>query len=406
MKVLHVCYSDLAGGAARAAYRLHKAQLAAGINSQMLVVDKRSDDLTVIRVGLKLKIYIQIIEKLSQLLLKFSRTTNTTIRSLNLFPTGLSRFINKLNIDVVNLHWVNGSMMSISEIADIKAPLVWTLHDMWAFCGTEHYDDLNNPERYKLGYSRETKPISYKGIDWDRFNFYRKERLFKKKKIDFVTPSKWLADCLIASKIYNNQPVTIIPNTLDNNIYKPLNKSFCRTVMSLPEDKVLFLFGAMSSTSDERKGFHLLKSAFSTIDINKIKDKCEFVVFGASSGNIEEELGLKTHYLGTLHDDITLSILYNAADYFIAPSMQDNLPNTLLESLCCLTPCIAFDIGGIPDLINSSTSGKVVAAFDCKALGEVIKDFVDKPIYGVKNNKLITDIKLPVKLYLEKYKSL
>ena len=141
MKVLHVCYSDFDGGAAKAANRLHQAQLKEGINSSMLVVNKVTADKTVISVNKISMARIKVISLVSRFLLSKFKDGNPVKHSLNIFPTGVGKIINKLNPDIVNLHWIGDDMISIGEVAKIKAPIVWTMHDMWTFSGCEHYDN-------------------------------------------------------------------------------------------------------------------------------------------------------------------------------------------------------------------------------------------------------------------------
>ncbi|MGY4027443.1 glycosyltransferase [Aeromonas rivuli] len=360
MRILHVCYSDLDGGAARAAFRLHQAQRSQGLDSHMLVINKCSDDPFVHTVsGLK-QLRIKLASALSRLLLRCQKTSNSVYHSLNLFPSGLLREVDRLAPDVVNLHWLGGEMLSVGEIGRIRQPVVWTLHDMWAFSGAEHYDDDKLSERYRTGYSRESRHEQHGGMDLDRWTFLRKQRAWAGKSFQIVTPSHWLADCVRQSTLFAGLPVSVISNCIDHTVYRPLPRELAREALGLPQDKQLLLFGAMSSTSDPRKGYHLLIPALQQLSAEGKAKQIELVVFGASRGDAEQVTGIKTHYMGRLHDDISLCLLYNAADLFVAPSLQDNLPNTLVESLACGTPCVAFDIGGMRDLIFGEHEGELI----------------------------------------------
>lgn len=359
MRVLHICYSDLEGGAARAAYRLHQAQRQAGLDSHMLVLDKFSDDPAVHTVSSAHRIRIKLASFISRQLLRCQKTQNPIVHSLNIFPSGLLSTINKLKPDIVNLHWVGGEMLSVGEIARLSQPTVWTLHDMWAFCGCEHYDDERPSERYRHSYSADSRHPQDHGWDLDRWNFIRKQKAWKNKRFHIVTPSRWLGECVQHSQLFAQQPLQVIPNCIDHEIYRPLSKSFAREALGLPQDKQLLLFGAMSSTSDPRKGYHLLIPALQQLKAEGKAEQLALVVFGASQGDATQITGIPTHYMGRLHDDISLCLLYNAADLFVAPSLQDNLPNTLVESLACGTPCVAFNIGGMSDLIVGDNYGEL-----------------------------------------------
>jgi glycosyltransferase involved in cell wall biosynthesis len=372
MRILHICYSDLDGGAARAAFRLHQAQRSQGLDSQMLVINKCSDDPFVHSVSGLRQLRIKLAAALSSLLLRWQKSSNPVHHSLNLLPSGLLREIDKLAPDVVNLHWLGGEMLSVGEIGRISQPVVWTLHDMWAFSGAEHYDDDKPSERYRMGYSRDSRHRQHSGLDLDRWTFRRKQKAWAGKSFQIVTPSNWLADCVRQSSLFAGVPVSVISNCIDHNLYRPLPRELAREALGLPQGKQLLLFGAMSSTSDPRKGYHLLIPALQQLSAEGKAKQIELVVFGASRGDAEQVTGIKTHYMGRLHDDISLCLLYNAADLFVAPSLQDNLPNTLVESLACGTPCVGFNIGGMADLISSYDMGLILNVVSAKSLAEGI----------------------------------
>jgi glycosyltransferase involved in cell wall biosynthesis len=165
----------------------------------------------------------------------------------------------------------------------------------------------------------------------------------------------------------------VIANGLDIQRYKPIEKSFARNLLGLPQNKQLILFGAMSSTSDRRKGFHLLLPALKKLSQGQMgQDRLELVVFGASQPLEPPDFGFKTHYLGRLNDDISLALVYAAADIFVAPSTEDNLPNTVMEALACGIPCVAFKIGGMPDMIEHQQNGYLAHPYDIEDLAQGI----------------------------------
>ncbi|MFM6308601.1 MAG: glycosyltransferase, partial [Dolichospermum sp.] len=177
--------------------------------------------------------------------------------------------------------------------------------------------------------------------------------------------SHWLADYARKSSLFQNLRIEVIANGLDAQVYKPIDQKIARNLLNLPLDRKLVLFGAIKSTSDRRKGFHLLEPALRKLSEDKNhKNDVELVIFGASPPSEVPNLGLPIHYLGRLNDDIALALLYSAVDVFIAPSVQDNLPNTVMESLACGTPCIAFDIGGMSDMIEHQQNGYLAKHFD------------------------------------------
>ncbi|MBY7894054.1 glycosyltransferase [Vibrio fluvialis] len=360
MKVLHVSFNDISGGAARAAHRLHCAQVKCGIESHMLVVNKESSSKRVLSVkkttGFKIKLANYITNKVKSLI---SKPTHT-FQSFNLIPTGLADEINEVNADVVNFHWFGSNMIAISELTKIKSPLVFTLHDMWLFLASEHYTENE--------FSDMTLDVC--GNLMAKVALKKKVKYLPTLNCAIVTPSHWLKECADNS-ILSTKDSYAIPNCVPP-VYLPQDKLKCRDRYNLPRDKKLLLFGAMSSTSDPRKGYHLLES--SLISLKDIRDKndVELVVFGASSGDTEKLTGIKTHYVGNLSNDEDIAMLYNAASVFVAPSLQDNLPNTLVESLACGTPCVAFNIGGMKDLISDGVNGALVDKVDSDDLAYAI----------------------------------
>jgi glycosyltransferase involved in cell wall biosynthesis len=213
---------------------------------------------------------------------------------------------------------------------------------------------------------------SNKEKDLSRWIWQRKAKAWQDLNLTIVTPSHWLAKCAASSSLLKDIRIEVIPNGLDTKQYKPIEKSVARSILGLPEDKQLILFGAVSATSDPRKGFNFLQSALQNLSQSGWGKQVEVVIFGASQPKNLPELGLKSHYLGRLNDDISLSLVYASADLFLAPSVQDNLPNTVMESLACGTPCVAFDIGGMPDMIDHQQNGYLAKHFDIEDLARGI----------------------------------
>ena len=367
IKPLLISTSDIIGGAARAAYRLHQGLKNIGVDSQMLVQNKQSDDYTVIAPESKVsKVIGKFKPSLDILPLQLYPHRDRSTYSVQWLPDQLAAQVAQINPDVINLHWINGGYLKIETIAKFRKPIVWTLHDMWAFTGGCHYNgDCMN---YTNSCGTCPQLHSNKEKDLSRWIWKRKVRAWQNLNLTIVTPSHWLAKCAASSSLLKDTRIEVIPNGLDTTQYKPLEKSVARSILGLPEDKQLILFGAMSATSDPRKGFNLLQSALQNLSQSGWREQVELVVFGSSKPKNPTELGFKSHYLGRLNDDISLSLVYAAADVFLAPSVQDNLPNTVMESLACGTPCVAFDIGGMCDMIEHEQNGYLAKPFDIEDL--------------------------------------
>jgi glycosyltransferase involved in cell wall biosynthesis len=379
MKILIVNASDIEGGAARAAYRLHKALLSRGVDSQMLVQSKISDDYTVIGPETKIKKAIARIRPiLDQLpVTRYKNRTKTLFFSPAWLPfSGIVNRINEINPDIVHLHWIAGGMLRIEDIAKIKAPIAWSLHDMWAFTGGCHYDEECGAYKKKCGQCKVLR--SRKDQDLSQTIFKRKQKAFAcKKDITIVGLSKWLVGCSKSSELLKYNHHINLPNPIDTNLFKPFDKERSRELWNLPKDKRLVLFGAMNATGDPRKGFKELSESLHKIS----KRDIELVVFGSSEPKEPQDFGFKTHYIGNLHDDISLVTLYSAVDATIVSSLQENLSNVIMESLACGTPVVAFDVGGNSDMIGHKQNGYLARPFDTTDLANGIEWVLTAPNY-------------------------
>ena len=367
MKTLSLSTSDIEGGAARAAYRLHQALQQIDVSSQMVVRAKFSIDRTVIA---EKGILTKLGPPLGGLPLRFYPKRDRTLFSPQWFPDAIAPKVKQLNPDLVHLHWICNGYLQIETLAKLKRPLVWTLHDMWAFTGGCHYSQECDRYTHSCGACPQLK--SNRNWDLSRLVWQRKARAWKNLNLTIVTPSVWLAKCARASALFRELPIEVIPNGIDTETYKPTNRQFARELLKLPQDKQIVLFGAMGATSDPRKGFNFLQLALQSLSQSGWQDRIELAIFGASSPSHSTELGFKSHYLGKLSDDISLALLYAAADVFVVPSVQDNLSNTVMEAIACGTPCVTFNIGGMPDMIEHQQNGYLAQPYKIEDLAQGI----------------------------------
>ncbi|MEB3292992.1 MAG: glycosyltransferase, partial [Synechococcales bacterium] len=213
---------------------------------------------------------------------------------------------------------------------------------------------------------------SHQNWDLSRWVWQRKRNLWHNLDLTVITPSQWLARCARESSLLQQARIEVIPYGLDLQRYCPKPQDWVRTLLQLPLDKPLILFVASDATGDRRKGFHLLVAALRSLRQIPWEVEPELVIFGASRPINPPEFGFKSHYLGAFQDDLSLALIYAAANVFVAPSMQDNLPNTVLEALACGLPSVAFRIGGMPDLIDHESTGYLANPFDVEELAKGI----------------------------------
>ena len=370
MKVLHLSNSDINGGAARAAYRLHQGLQGIGVTSQMLVQNKSSSDKAVIAPKTRLSQSIARMRvSVDVLPLKLYSQRHGSF-STQWLPDTVIPKVEQLNPDIINLHWIREAFVQIETVSKFQQPVVWTLHDMWAFTGGCHYSW--DCDRYTASCGACPQLGSDKNWDLSRWVWQRKAKAWKNSNLTIVTLSSWLAKCAKSSSLFQNSRIELIPNGLDTEKYRPINQKVAREILRLPEDKQLILFGSLQATSDKRKGFHLLQTALQNLSQSGWQDKLELVIFGASQPENPPEFGFKAHYLGTFSDDLSLALLYSAADVFVLPSVEDNLPNTVMEAIACGTPCVAFKIGGMSDMIEHQKNGYLAQPYQIEDLAQGI----------------------------------
>jgi glycosyltransferase involved in cell wall biosynthesis len=290
------------------------------------------------------------------------------------------------NADIVHLHWINFgflSLQSIEKLIQTGKPIVWTLHDMWAFTGGCHYSgECKKYQTYchscPFLKSPQPKDLSYRV-------FEKKLALFAKASISFVACSNWLADCARQSRLIQNFYIQAISNPIDTTIYKPAEKSEAKKALQLSTDKKLILFGAFKIT-DTRKGFTYLLEALILLQ-NKypyMLNEVGLLVFGKTTeDDLWKNITFPVYNLGKVSQTEQLVNIYNAADVFVLPSLEDNLPNTIMESMACGTPVVAFNTGGIPEMINHLENGYLATYRSAADLAEGIYQVLFKQPYSL-----------------------
>ncbi|MEK6477323.1 glycosyltransferase family 4 protein [Catalinimonas sp. 4WD22] len=415
MKILTVNTSDSVGGAAIAAYRLHRGLVEQGVDAQMLSLRKASDDSTVVELDpplVKILNRFRLLSKPDQLISRYYSGKHLIPFSASFFSApGVLKKIRKINPDVVHIHWIHGGFLDPVTISKIDCPIVWSMHDMWVFTGGCQYN--KGCQRYKVGCGACPVLKSCNHRDLSRWVFKRKQKAYAKmNKLTIIGLSRWLTYSARESLIFKDSTPHIVnlPNGIDTKVYQPINKNLAREKLNLPHDKKIVLFGAMHATSDKRKGFHLLKESIEISESFFNKDELELLVFGASSSSYEPTFSFPTSFAGRMREDAQLALLYNAADVMLVPSMEENLSNIILESMACGTPVVAFDIGGNPDMIDHKVNGYLAKPYD-------VQEFANGIRYVLQAGHLHTfsrearakieqtfDIRMVTKRYIELYK--
>ena len=369
LKILFLNSSDSHGGAAKAAYRLFTALREQGVSVKMLVRDKATNDPDVIscldfeRKGLagnldkfswKIKNRIR-----KQKWKKYPDREDVFLNDLD--SISLLRAIRSIDFDVLHLHFVANRFLDLHELTKIKKPIVWTLHDSWAFTGICHF--FYDCKRYEQSCGCCPMLHSDNANDFTHKIWSIKRNIYSQCNLHLVAPSRWLGSCASQSGLLRDLPLTVIPNGIDTRLYRQLPVAEARKRMGLNPEKYYLLFGAVNATSDRNKGFDLLLDTLKYLK-QTVEKEIELIVFGADRPNDELDFGFPTKYMGVIDDENILVNIYSAVDVVIVPSRSENFSNTILESLACGTPVVGFDIGGNSDLIEHKQNGYSARPFD------------------------------------------
>jgi glycosyltransferase involved in cell wall biosynthesis len=339
----------------------------------MLVLHKGTDDDRVIQGhrSLTMSLFQMFNRHLHHYMQRGLPSDKLIYRNFGYNSAGLVNEINASGADIINFHWIC-NMLSVKDIARLRKPIVWTLHDMWAFCGGEHYVSDGNDARFRHGYLPENRPEGGTGPDLNRKTWGNKCRLWINQDFTIVCPSRWLADCALQSVLFANKSIHVVPNPLDLvNVWKPLDRNAARTVLGLPMDKKLVLFGAVGGVDDPRKGADLLFKAIG-LAAEKLPGEMELMVYGQSQNGEVGAWPCPVHWLGDIRDDRVLVQAYSAADVMIVPSRQEAFGQAASEAQACGTPVVAFGIGGLSDIVTHCKTGWLAKAFDTANLAEGI----------------------------------
>jgi len=416
MKILLIGTSDRRGGAAIASFRLFLALKKQFNNAEMLVRDKFSTEEGVI--GLNNTIFRKsfnisrfIIERI--LFIFYMKSKDF----LFLFsPANIGQNIIKMQqvkeADIIHLHWTNQGFLSLKNLEQIftsKKRIIWTLHDMWVFTGGCHHAGECDGYLNKCGKCPLIKGDSIKDLSFRIFKC--KEKIFKEADITFVSPSEWLAEKARRSSLIGRFNILVIPNPLDIDIFKPGKKLVNRKLFSLPENKFIILTGSVNLKT-KNKGFKYLIDALKVLSYRKpeIIKHMGLVLFGKSKRIKEPPIDV--YPISYVKDEKNIVMLYQLADIFILPSLEENLPNMIMESLSCGTPVIAFKTGGIPELIEHKSNGYLA---EKKNIGElcdgILWAYENKDINNIRRNcreKVVKNYssKNIAKKYFSLYKSM
>ncbi|GAB3168025.1 glycosyltransferase family 4 protein [Telluribacter humicola] len=390
MKVVYLNTSDTGGGAAIAGRRILKAlEQYHGVEGHMLVQEKNSNEDYITSIAQtswqkRLAWGRFVAERL--LFLPHERSKEVRfLFNLGQVGTDVSEHPLVQQADLIHLHWVNFGFQSTSTLKKLfalKKPVVWTFHDMWAFTGGCHHSGDHEGYQQECGYCKFLRNPSPNDISHRRW--LAKKDAYAGTPFVAVTCSRWLEGRARKSSLLQGFRTQTINNPIDTELFAPIPKEQARQQLGLPTNKELVLFAAMRVNAIG-KGFPYFEEALQILLERhpELHDKVELLVFGQADQEMVNKLPLRAHQLGHLSDPMKIALAYNAASMFVTPSLEENLPNTIMESFACGTPVVGFEVGGIPEMIDHQRNGYLAIYRSAKSIAEGIQWVLDHNQEGV-----------------------
>ncbi|HAO47481.1 MAG TPA: glycosyl transferase family 1 [Chitinophagaceae bacterium] len=381
-KLVHIQYSMESAG--RAALRLQRAFQDTEISSSIVSMEHSVESQGVKYMSARARLLTRLEDRIQNYL---TRKVNKKLGSFSypVLGNNLAKLDEVKNADVIYIHWALKGMLnfrSIEQIAALNKPVVIFLHDMWNITGGCHHSfDCVKYKTEGCGncpmFPEENKN------DLSAKEFRKKMKIYSRyNNLYFVSPGRWLYDCARESLLTRDKPAFYIPNLLDKNIYKPVDKNAARQVLNIDANETVIAFGAITVGSPY-KGWAYLQKALALLMQSAPHQDISVLIFGSSyKKEIADAIPFKVKFMGYLKDEYSTALVYNAADVFIAPSLAEAFGYVVMEALSCGTPVVGFDVGGIPDMVKHKENGYLAKYKDAEDLAEGIRYCLTNDVRG------------------------
>ena len=369
VNVLHLSANSFNGGAAKVATTLHES-LQSYCSITYLTEDRILASLKPHFIKGLIRIYFFFRRKVGRIPSILDRFEPQIYKSYSFIPSLFPFFIRFLDIDLIHLHWVQGEFVSIEDLALFNKPIVWTMHDSWPFSAAEHHQlDTSEVTCYDYALLPFFNP--------SRITYLRKELAWKNLAIYPVAPSTWMLSKASSSHLFRSKQITLIPNPIQLDTFKPLPKDQARTFLELDPSIKYLLVGSLASPLDPVKGLDLLFTVFQKLR-NDTSSKIHILTFGSISGL--DFPGFDCSTVGHVDSDEKLAIVHSAAHATLVPSRIETHSQTAAESICCGTPVVAFDATGNSSVVQHNQTGLLIPPYNTTLYANAIKKLLDGDI--------------------------
>jgi len=387
MRIFHLSYAHSGGGAAEAAYRLHSELGKRGVDTKFRCLGNKIDSLgnkqSINRLPY-LATWCNLAKHYSARIIQLGQKDNNSHwHSISYFPSWLDVELNKSPASVLHLHWIQSEFISVEAIGRLNKQIVWTLHDSWPFCGSEHHPRDSKDTRFISGYISETRSKDAFGLDLDKWCWQRKLKSWDLEKFTFIAPSTWSKEQALQSRLLKNCDVEVIPNIVDDQFFScKLNKTKARSELGISDDRIILTVGASFLISDANKGAGVINSLIN--ELVKEDPMVILILFGTSEAEKRRILKIYGDVSSNILilpflDKNSLSRVFFASNLVIVPSRIESFGLIAAEAQATGVPVIAYKTSGLTDVIVDGTTGRLVPAFNERLLIKEIKMMTQKP---------------------------
>jgi glycosyltransferase involved in cell wall biosynthesis len=369
MRIAFINTFDINGGAAVVTWRLMKKLQEIYSAENYLLVKKKKGNANNTHQILNSQFEINV-EKIIE---RSTRPLGLLYQFLPFSSRSILTAIRAFKPDIINLHNTHGGYFAtplLQELSQI-APVVWTLHDMWSFTGNASHTFGNMSWKYLKNDAALKKIPPAIGINTGAWLLRQKKKIYAGSNLTFVTPSHWLHELALQSPVFEGKMVHHIYNGIDNKVFRKKDRLLSKLKLKLTEDCKTIMFSShfLDKNNPWKGGMDLLE-ILARIN-NTTLEKINLLILGEGSpGELNSFANFNVFYKGYVKDEEMMVDCLNATDLFVYPTRADNLPNVLIESIACGTPCITFDIGGNSEIIRNGYNGLIIQPFDFDAFSE------------------------------------